>query len=76
MTETEDTADQAAPPIQFVAPMSDERLRFLLRHLPQLHNVEEPLSGEVKQLGEQGFLWLVRGRFVLTEKARKLLETL
>jgi hypothetical protein len=58
----------------FVAPMTDDRKRFLLRHLPQLSGVEE--VGEVKQLGLDGLVWLVKGKVELTEKGRKLLETL
>jgi len=70
-----DATEPARPP-PFVAPMDAERMRFLLKHLPQLTGVEQPLTGEIKQLGEAGLLWLVGGKLELTAAGRKLLETL
>jgi hypothetical protein len=72
-----DTAGQGpARPPMFAAPMDDARKRFLLQHLPRLSSVEELPAGEIKQLGQEGLVWLIEGRLMLTEKGRELLKVL
>jgi hypothetical protein len=67
------TSDAPAHPARFVAALADERKRFLLRHLPRLADVLEPV-GDVRALIEEGLIEMRFGKLEVTEAGRKFLE--
>jgi hypothetical protein len=57
----------------FVAPMDDDRRRFLLRHLPTLTDAPAP-EGDIRALIEEGLIEMRFGRLEPTEQGKRFLE--